>query len=85
MRSTAARPGDARPTGLDLLRTAVETLRAETDSRPPGTELDSAPAELHRLIETQRSIVSTQLRDFDRFAGHTGSGALSAAGWRRSE
>jgi hypothetical protein len=71
--------------GLDLLRAAVASLRAETARRPPGTELDSELCELKRLIEPLRSVFSTQLRDFDRSAGYTGSGALSSAGWLRSE
>jgi hypothetical protein len=69
MRSTSASPADERPTGLDQLRTAVETLRAETDSSPSGTVLDSELAELHRLIESLRSVFSTQLGDFDDAAG----------------
>ena len=69
MRSTSASPADERPTGLDQRRTAVETLRAETDSSPSGTVLDSELAELHRLIESLRSVFSTQLVDFDDAAG----------------
>src|SRR5947209_10423323 len=78
-------PEAGRPTGLDLLRQAVERLRAETSERPPGTVVDSELAELHWVIEAQRAQFTVQLRDFDRSGGYAASGALSAAGWLRME
>src|ERR1700738_4435049 len=76
-------PGSA--TGLGLLRQAVEVLRRETHERPPGTVVGDELAQLHWLIECQRAIFATQLRDFDRSGGYAPSGALSAAGWLRAE
>ncbi|MDQ6743045.1 MAG: 13E12 repeat family protein, partial [Candidatus Dormibacteraeota bacterium] len=52
---------------------------------PPRHRRRDELAQLHWLIETQRSIFSTQLRDFDRSAGYAPSGALSAAAWLRWE
>ena len=57
---------DRSATEADLLRQAVESLRRETEERPPGTVDGDELRELHWLIEAQRSIFSTQLRDFGR-------------------
>jgi hypothetical protein len=71
--------------GLDLLRQAVEKLRSETSERPPGSLAGAELVELHRLMESLRSVFSTQLRDLERSGAYAAQGALSAAAWLRSE
>jgi hypothetical protein len=71
--------------GLDLLRQAVEKLRSETSERPPGSLAGAELVELHRLLESLRSVFSSQLRDLERSGAYAAQGALSAAAWLRSE